>query len=279
VDWLRGLGLGYGFDVGVYMGADLVWFFREGEPVFSFALDSGDGSGGFMETLGLFWGSAEYINKPWCHFLVLVGGALNPEHRAMLGALASQFQVRVVDDPKPGDFRALLDERVAYLVKALGRYTPDGSVAGLKRSVGAWMGERPRVEVMYGCSAAYDPGSLSVFGEGGELGPSRRAVPVSLVAGWARLEGVLLRLVEAGGVLRFSSEHRSLSLVVELGLGGEPWLGLRFEAEKGNLAQAVAFEEFLVGAGEGVVRLVDAGGSSLVELRLVDACSKLHVTP
>ncbi|MFH2112789.1 MAG: hypothetical protein ABIJ47_16195 [Candidatus Bathyarchaeota archaeon] len=268
VEWLRGLGMGYGFDVGAYMGADLAWFLRDGEPVFSFALDSGDGSGGFMVTLGLFWGSADYINKPWCHFLVLVGGALNPEHRAMLGALAFQFQVRVVDDPKPGDFRALLDERVAYLVKTLGRYAPDGSVASLKRSVGAWMGERPRVEVRYRCSAAYDPGSLAVFGEGGELGPSRRAVPVSLVAGWARLEGVLLRLVEAGG-LRFSTEHRSLPLVVELGLGGDPWLGLRFEAEKGNLAQAVAFEEFLVAAGESVVRVVDAGGSSLVELQLL----------
>lgn len=268
MEWLRGLGLGYGFDVGAYMGADVAWSLREGEPVFSFSLDGGDGSGGFMETLGLFWGSADYINKPWCHFLVLVGGALNPEHRAMLGALSSQFQVRVVDDPKPGDFRKLLDERVAYLVKALGRYAPDSSVASLKRSVGAWMDERPRVEVRYRCSAAYDPGCLAVFGEGGELRPSRRAVPVSLVAGWARLEGVLLRLVEAGGALRFSSEHRSLPLVVELGLGGEPWLGLRFEAEKGNLAHAVAFEEFLVAAGEGVVRLVNAGGSVLVELRL-----------
>jgi len=268
VEWLTGLGLGYGFDVGGYMGADVAWFLREGEPVFSFALDSGDGSGGFMETLGMYWGSAEYINKPWCHFLVQVGGALNPEHRAMLEALASQYQVRVLDDPRPGDLRTLLDERVAYLVKALGRYTPDGSVASLKRSVGAWMVERPRMEVKYGCSASYDPGVLAVFSEGGGLEPSRMAVPVSLVAGWARLEGVLLRLVEAGGVLRFSSEHRSLPLVVELGLGGEPWLGLRFEAEKGNLAQAVAFEEFLVAAGEGVVRLVDAGGSSLVELQL-----------
>jgi hypothetical protein len=107
-----------------------------------------------------------------------------------------------------------------------------------------------------------------VFSEGGKLEPSRRAVPVSLVAGWARLDGVLMRLVEAGG-LRFSSEHRSLPLVVEFGLGGEPWLGLRFEAEKGNLAQAVAFEEFLVAAGESVVRVVDAGGSSLVELQLL----------
>lgn len=268
VDWLRGLGHGYGFDVGGYMGADLAWYLRDGEPVFSFSLDGGDGSEGFMETLGLYWGSAEYISKPWCHFLVLVGGALNPEHRAMLGALASQYQVRVVDDAEPGALRAELDERVAYLVKALGRYAPDGSVAGLRRSVGAWADERPRVEVRYGCSASYDPGGLAVFGEDGDLGPSRRAVPVSLVAGPARLEGVLLRLMEAGGVLRFSSEHRNLPLVVDLGLGGDPWLGLRFEAEKGNLGQALAFEEFLAAACGGAVSLVDAGGSALAELQV-----------
>jgi len=270
LDWLRELGEAYGFAVGGFMGADQAWLFRDGEPVFTFIIDDGDGGKGFTETLSLYWGSADHIAKPLFHFLVLAGGALNPEHRTMMDSLASQYRVKVLTEPSALELEGLIDAEVADLLRVMDRYC-DGTVASLRRSVAAWADERPRVGACLRCESEYDPARLHVFAEGGSLRPSRMAVPCSLETPGVALESVLLRLVEAGQSLRFSSEHRNLPLTVDFVLGeGGSALSFLYEPEKGNLAQAYQFEEFLASAtAGGVVRLLDSSGVLLVEFRLL----------
>ena len=268
--WLRGLGEAYGFAVGGFMGADQAWLFRDGEPVFTFIVDDGDGGRGFTETLSLYWGSADHIAKPLFHFLLLAGGALNPEHRAMMDSLASQYRVTMLTEPSAQELKRLVDAEVADLLKVMSRYC-GGTVPSLRRSVAAWADERPRVRVSLRCEPEYDLAHLQVFAEGGSLRPSRMAVPCSLEAPGVTLESIMLRLVEIGDVLRFSSEHRNLPLTVDFTLGGGgSALSFLYEPEKGNLAQAYRFEEFLASAaGGGVVRLLDSSGVPLVEFGLL----------
>ena len=270
LDWLKGLGEGHGFTVGGFMGADQAWLIRDGEPVFTFILNDGDGGRGFMETLGLYWGSADNVAKPLYHFLVLAGGALNAEHRAMMASLASQYRVTVLVEPSAQELKGLVDAKVANLVGVMGRYC-DGTVASLRRSVAAWADERPRVRACFHCESEYDSGGLHVFGEGGSLQPSRRAVPCILEASGVTIESVLLRLVEAGGSLRFSSEHRNLPVTVDFTLGeGDSLLSLLYEPEKGNLAQAYEFEAFLSSAADGgAVILLDSSGVPLIGFKLL----------
>ena len=258
LDWLRRLGEDYGFAVGGFMGADQAWLIREDEPVFTFILDDGDGGRGFLETLGLYWGSADYMAKPLFHYLVLVGGALNPEHRDMLVSISTQYRVRVLMEPSTTELGSLVEEDVARLSRVMSRYS-DGSLPSLVRSIRGWGETKPRFRQSLVCGAVYDPADLAVFSEGGSLGPSRRTVPCILEARGVALESVLPRLVEAGGALRFSTEHRNLPVVLEFTLGPESSLTLGYEAEKGNLFQAFEFEEWLASAAEcGHVRLVDS---------------------
>jgi hypothetical protein len=270
LDWLKGLGEGHGFTVGGFMGADQAWLIRDGEPVFTFIVDDGDGCRGFMETLGLYWGSADYLSKPLYHFLVLAGGALNAEQGAMMASLTSQYRVTVLVEPSAQELKGLVDAKVADLVKVMGRYC-DGTVASLRRSVAAWADERPRVRASFHCGSEYDSGGLHIFVEGGSLQPSRRAVPCILEASGVTIESVLLRLVEAGGSLRFSSEHRNLPLTVDFTLGeGDSLLSLLYEPEKGSLAQAYEFEAFLASATDrGACKLLDSSGVLLIEFKLL----------
>jgi len=270
LDWLRGLGEGHGFTVGGFMGADQAWLIRDGEPAFTFIVDEGDGSRGFMETLGLYWGSADYVSKPLCHFLVLAGGDLNAEQGAMMGSLASQYRLRVLRGPSTVELGRIIDEDVVRLTRVMRRYC-DGTVPSLVGSVMGWVERNPEFSEVFRCEASYEPGDLAAFGEGGSLKPSRRAIPCSLEAGGAALESVLPRLVETGGCLRFSTEHRNLPFMLEFTLGGgSSSLTLRYEPGKGNLLQAYRFEEWLAAAtGQGEVKLIDSQSSRvLVEFSL-----------
>jgi hypothetical protein len=270
LDRLRGLGEGHGFTVGGFMGSDQAWLIRDGEPVFTFIVDDGDGGRGFMETLNLYWGSADYVNKPLYHFLVLSGGALNAEQGAMMGSLASQYRLRVLTEPSTVELGCIIDEDLARLTKVMRRYC-EGSVTLLMESVRSWAEKSPEFSESFRCEAAYGPGDLAIFGEGGSLKPSRRAVPCSVEAHGVTLESVLPRLVEAGGVLRFSTEHRNLPLTLEFTLsGGSSSLMLRYEPGKGNLVQAYEFEEWLAAATEhSDVKLIDSQSSRvLVEFAL-----------
>ncbi len=269
LDWLRGLGEGHGFTVGGFMGADQAWLIRDGEPAFTFIVDDGDGGRGFMETLSLYWGSADYVSKPLYHFLVLAGGALNAEQGAMMGSLASQYRLRVLGGPSTVELGCIIDEDVARLIRVMHRYC-DGTILSLMESVRGWAERNPEFSEGFRCGAAYEPGDLAIFSEGGSLKPSRRAVPCSLEAHGVALESVLPRLVEAGGVLRFSTEHRNLPMTLEFTLGEVSSLTLRYEPGKGNLVQAYEFEEWLAAATEHRdLKLVDSQSSRvLVEFTL-----------
>jgi hypothetical protein len=270
LDWLRGLGKGHGFTVGGFMGADQAWLIRDGEPVFTFIIDDSDGGRGFIETLGLYWGSADYLSKPLYHFLVLEGGALNAEQGAMMASLASQYRVRVLARPSKAELGRIIDEDLARLTRVMRRYC-DGTIPSLVGSVRGWAEKNLEFSEGFKCEAAYEPGDLAIFGEGGSLKPSRRAVPCSLEASGVTLESMLPRLVEVGGVLRFSTEHRNLPMTLEFTLsGGSSNLSLRYEPGKGNLVQAYEFEEWLAAAMEHRnVKLVDPQSSRvLVEFTL-----------
>jgi hypothetical protein len=270
LDRLRKLGEGQRFTVGGFMGADQAWLIRDGEPVFTFIIDDGDGGRGFMETLGLYWGSADYVSKPLYHFLVLAGGVLNAEQGAMMASLASQYRVRILLRPSADELGRVIDDDLARLTKVMRRYC-DGTIPSLLGSVRGWAEKNPEFSEGFRCEAAYEPGGLAIFGEGGSLKPSRRAVPCSLEASGVTLESVLPRLVEDGGVLRFSTEHRNLPLTLEFTLSrGSSSLMLRYEPGKGNLVQAYEFEEWLAAAMEHRnVKLVDPQSSRvLVEFAL-----------
>jgi len=272
LDWLRELGEDHGFTVGSFMGADQVWLIRDGEPVFTFIVDDGDGGRGFMETLSLYWGSADYVSKPLYHFLMLAGGALNAKQGAMMGSLASQYRVRILAEPSKAKLGRIIDDDLARLTRVMRRYC-DGSVASLATSIRDWSKKSPVFSYSFRCEAAYELGDLAVFGEGGSLKPSRRAVPCSVGANGVTLESVLPRLVDADSVLRFSTEHRNLPMTLEFQLGEGSSMMLRYEPSKGNLVQAYEFEEWLAAAKEhGDVKLVDSQSSRvLVEFTLLGA--------
>jgi hypothetical protein len=274
LDWLRRLGEDHGFTVGSFMGADQAWLIRDGEPAFTFIIDDNNGGRGFTETLNLYWGSADYVSKPLYHFLVLTGGALNVEQGAMMGSLASQYRVRALLGLSVDELGRVIDEDVARLARVMRRYC-DGTIPSLVRSVRTWAEKNPEFKKGLRCEAAYEPEDLTIFGEGGSLKPSRRTVPCSLEAGGVTLESVLPRLVDAGGCLRFSTEHRNLPFTLEFTLrGGSSSLTLRYEPGKGNLFQAYEFEEWLAAAIEyRNVKLVDSQSSRvLVEFSLRDLC-------
>ncbi len=194
---------------------------------------------------------------------------LNP---TMMASLASQYRLRVLMGPSTGELGRLIDEEVARLARVMHRYC-DGTVLSLAESVRGWAERTPEFSEGFRCEAAYEPGDLAVFGEGGSLKPSRRAVPCSLDASGVTLESILPRLVEAGGVLRFSTEHRNLPLTLEFTLsGGSSSLMLHYEPGKGNLVQVYEFEEWLAAATEhSDVKLIDSQSSRvLVEFTLRD---------
>ncbi|MCW4050852.1 MAG: hypothetical protein NWE89_14065 [Candidatus Bathyarchaeota archaeon] len=253
---------------------ELTWFFRENEPVISFHIDEFDGSKIFAKTLDLYWSSADYVNKPWRHFCILTDGAFNPEHRNMLNALSAQYGVHFFENPSPETLENFLDERISRLTTLLSRYTKDGTVTTLRETVKNWAKNKPRIVQNYIVNAVYDVHSLNVFhDENNELRPSRKTPPLTIETGeGVSLESIMPRLTDArDGSCLFSTEHRNLPFILKFKLEDESaGLTLGFEPDKGNITQAIAFEEFLESFNnDGSFNLLDpSSGACVVTFRV-----------
>jgi len=135
---------------------------------------------------------------------------------------------------------------MGLLTSILDEYIPEGSENPLKdlgESVRRWRQSRP-------CSRKVFPvhievGNLDVYREGGELKPSRKTTPLTVVANKASIEGILPRLVSVQDGAVFDTEHRNLPMVFRICLGVDSQLVTRFEADKSNIIEATRYWRLL----------------------------------
>lgn len=242
---IHGYMISNGLELILFQGADLAYGYRDNEPVFAFILDDGDGSVAFPKAMGLYWATAEYINKPWC-LIMVTALPMMPHNRQMLDNLGSQYNIRLIEAPSDGAIIEVVTEQLNHLTSVMHRYI-DPNASNLSVSLGdairAWKTGKPALEDL--TPVEVERGNLSIYEENGRMVPNRTTVPLTATSGEAELEGVLLRLVQSEPHLVFYTEHRNLPSVFRLDLGDEQTLTTRFEADKANLIEATSFENLV----------------------------------
>ena len=233
-----------GLELIQFQGADSAYGYRENEPVFAFIADQGDGSMAFHKAMNLYWATAEYISKPWCLIMVM-GTPMMPHNKQMLNNLSTQYNIRLIEEPKEDEVMAEVRSQLDDLRTIMHRYVGDvlDKSASLRRSMRLWKAEKPFQEDVIPVEVKL--GNISFYEENGRLAPNRTTVPLTAVSGDTVIEGILPRLVQTEPNLVFFTEHRNLPVIFKLELGKTPELTLRFEADKGNLIEATSFESLV----------------------------------
>ena len=233
-----------GLELIPFHGADSAYGYRENEPVFAFIADQGDGSMAFHKAMNLYWATAEYISKPWC-LIMVTGTPMMPHNKQMLNNLSTQYNIRLIEEPKEDEVMAEVRSQLDDLRTIMHRYVGDvlDKSASLRRSMRLWKAEKPFQEDVIPVEVKL--GNISFYEENGRLAPNRTTVPLTAVSGDTVIEGILPRLVQTEPNLVFFTEHRNLPVIFKLELGKTPELTLRFEADKGNLIEATSFESLV----------------------------------
>jgi len=233
-----------GLELIPFHGADSAYGYRENEPVFAFIADQGDGSMAFHKAMNLYWATAEYISKPWC-LIMVTGTPMKPHNRQMLNNLSTQYNIRLIEEPREDEIMAEVQSQLDDLTAIMHRYVEDVSdkSASLGESMRLWKAEKPFLEDLFPVEAKL--GNLSIYEKNDRMAPNRTTVPLTAVSGEAVIEGILPRLVQTESKLVFFTEHRNLPVVFKLELGEAPELTVRFEADKGNLIEATSFESLV----------------------------------
>ena len=233
-----------GLELIPFHGADSAYGYRENEPVFAFIADQGDGSMAFHNAMNLYWATAEYISKPWC-LIMVTGTPMMPHNRQMLNTLSTQYNIRLIEEPREDEVMAEVRSQLDDLITIMHRFVGDVSdkSASLGRSMRLWKAEKRFQEDVIPVEVKL--GNLSIYEENGRMAPNRTTVPLNVVSGEAVIEGILPRLVQTEPKLVFFTEHRNLPVGFKLELGEAPELTVRFEADKGNLIEATSFESLV----------------------------------
>ena len=219
-----------------FHGTDYAWGFRENEPIIAL-IAKRDREAAFRAAMELYWGSAEYIPKPWCLFIVVEDIA--PHHRQMLDNLAKQYNIQVISG---ASLLEAVKEQLQVLLQILKTYIPtdsENAMMSLGESIKGWKKEKPAHETSY--RVEVETGNLEVYMENGVLVPSRKTIPLTIQSGEKSIDGILPRLVDVENGLFFDTEHRNLPMVFRLFIDKEARLVLRFEADKGNIVEAASF--------------------------------------
>lgn len=218
-----------------FHGTSHAWGYRENEPVIAVISDV-DGDTAFQQAMSLYWGSAEYIPKPWCLFIIV---DMAPHHGQMLENLAKQYNIHKIPVENLPEATKKEIENLQSLLKQYIPKDTNNPATALAESIKNWKTEKPSHEQKY--KVKIETGNLEAYKENGRLAPSRKTIPLTVQSGDARIDGILPRLVDAGDGLVFDTEHRNLPMVYKLWIGECSELLLRFEADKGNIVEAASF--------------------------------------
>jgi hypothetical protein len=263
-----------GFDIEIGEGS-LTWFFREGEPIVTFLMEPEDSFKLVEESMNLFWTPDTNINKPWCLICILTGGKFEPSHRDTFQSLSSEFRVGLFDIDNISLLDEFIDEQVSILIQILGRYSPYRTLNSLCQSIKRWKEGDQSTLIRFKANVISNESYLAILKTGHNL--IRSTPPMTIEdSNGIIYEGILPRLMEEkNDVYFFSTEHRNLPFKLSFTIeGNESSIELCFEPDKGNVLQAITFEQVLeaIKVDRGF-KLKDLDGGTLFNFHDVVICS------